>query len=211
MRRLMFFLWMLIPFGAVAYHYGPGQERLRADRAADAAARGKELASEAREISIKQSDLAAVGTWKEAEKAYGEALDLLPSGSVDEGRALRLERAKAQMMIGQLPDARGDLEILVDELATDPKTDPKLLSDARSTLANAEYYMTWLMRLEGSPRDDWESEIEASRQNYKLVAEQAEHANDAELAAKTKENLEASIRLARLELKDLQGMPLPSQ
>ena len=49
-----------------------------------------------------------------------------------------------------------------------------LLADARGALANAQYYTTWLMRLEGLPREEWQPEIEASRQNYKLLAERAE-------------------------------------
>ena len=30
----MIFLWLLVPFGVAAFHYGPGQERLQADEGA---------------------------------------------------------------------------------------------------------------------------------------------------------------------------------
>ena len=99
----------------------------------------------------------------------------------------------------------------MDELAGDSPPDQKLLADARSTLANSQYYMTWLMRLEGLGRDAWEPEVEAARQTYKLLAEQAEKRGDAAAAKKYREDLESSIRLARMDLSDLQGLPLPSQ
>ena len=124
---------------------------------------------------------------------------------------LRLERAKAQMLAKKLPEASGELKSLVDELSADPTADPKLLAEARSAMANSQYYMTWLMRLEGMSQDVWEPEIEAARQNYKLLAEQAEKRGDTVAITKHKEDLEAAIRLARMDLGELQGLPLPSQ
>ena len=115
------------------------------------------------------------------------------------------------MMFKQLPDAQRELLALVDEINNDPKADPTLQRDAREALANAQFYMTWLMRLEGQPREIWEPEIEASRQNYRLLAEQAEGRKDAASTQRAKEDLESAIRLARLDIKDLQGLPLPSQ
>ena len=85
------------------------------------------------------------------------------------------------------------------------------MADARGALANAQYYTTWLMRLEGLSREEWEPEIEASRQNYKLLAEHAEEAGDEAAAEQARSDLESSIRLARMDLDELQGLPLPSQ
>jgi hypothetical protein len=67
------------------------------------------------------------------------------------------------------------------------------------------------MRLEGAPREEWEPEIEASRQNYKLLAEDKSLSRDGELVSLAAENLESAIRLERMSLSDLQGLPLPSQ
>jgi hypothetical protein len=67
------------------------------------------------------------------------------------------------------------------------------------------------MRLEGEPKDVWEPEIEAARQGYRLLAEQAEAKGDADGKKKHTEDVESSIRLARMELSDLQGLTLPSQ
>ena len=79
-------------------------------------------------------------------------------------------------------------------------------------MANSQYYMTWLMRLEGQPRDLWEPEIDAARQTYKLLAEKNSSSDDdATVGQRFKEDLESVIRLARMDLSDLQGLPLPSQ
>jgi hypothetical protein len=60
------------------------------------------------------------------------------------------------MLAQQLPDAHGELRSLVDEMTSDPGADPKVLAEARSAQANSQYYTTWLMRLEGLARDEWE-------------------------------------------------------
>ena len=111
----------------------------------------------------------------------------------------------------QLPTALPDLKVLAEELQGDLQADRKLVADTRESLAQAHYYMTWLMRLEGLTRDVWEPEIEAARQNYRLLAEDAEKRGDEAAAKKSREDLEAAVRLARLELSELQGLPLPSQ
>ena len=211
MRKLLLFVWLLLPAAAAAYHYGPGQDHLRSDRAALAADRADQLSRDARALAAKEGDCAAHDLWAQAEEAYTEALEALPEGSVTENRALRLERAKAQMFISKLPDAHHELGALVEELTEDSTADPRQLADARGALANAQYYRTWLMRLEGAPAEEWQPEIEASRQNYKLLAENSQRSGGELIAKADLENLEAAIRLERMNLNDLQGMPLPSQ
>jgi hypothetical protein len=211
MRKFLLFVWLLLPAAALAYHYGPGQERVRCDQAAEAITRAKDFAFQARALALEKGDEAAKALWTEAEKACGEALALVPPERTADVRALRLERAKAQMNIGQLPDARHEFEALVEELAADPKAAKSDVRDARTGLAQSQYFMTWLMRLEGSPRTDWEPEIEAARQNYKLLAEEATALGDTTAATRGREDLESAIKLERMELKDLQGLPLPSQ
>ena len=116
--------------------------------------------------------LAASEQWQQAAAKYQEALGLLPEGRADDSRRIRLRRAKVQMFAQQLPEANVALRELVDQLEDDKTADPKLRDEAREALANAQYYMTWLMRLEGLSNDEWEPEIESSRQTYKLLAEQ---------------------------------------
>ena len=197
MRAFLVVAWLMIPVLVGAYHYGPGQDRLRLDDAASWVAKAE------RHVAAEQ--------WAEAEAAYEEALKLLPAERMAESRRLRLERAKAQMLAQKLPIANQELQNLVAELRDDPAADAKVLAEARSALANSQYYLTWLMRLEGMAKEAWEPEIEAARQTYRLLAEQSDSAGDAKMAQKKREDLESAVRLARMDLSELQGLPLPSQ
>lgn len=197
MRKGILAAWLVLPLGAWAYHEGPGQDRLKLDDV-DAIVRDA-------------TAHVAAERWPEAVTAYESALATLPAERIDVARRLRLERAKAQMLAAQLPVARADLAQLVDDLLAASDAEPALLDEARAALANAQYYMTWLMRLEGMPRDKWEPEIEAARQTYRLLAERAAAGGDTAAVTERKKDLESAIRLERMELKDLQGLPLPSQ
>ncbi|HPF15810.1 MAG TPA: hypothetical protein PLJ12_16215, partial [Planctomycetota bacterium] len=126
-------------------------------------------------------------------------------------RRIRLELAKLRMEHKQLPTAQRELSELVKELSEDETASPELLAEARRSYANAQYYITYLMRLEGYTREDWEPQIEISRQMYRLLAEQADQVGDDALALASREDLESTVRLARLDLQDLQGLPLPNQ
>ncbi len=118
---------------------------------------------------------------------------------------------RSRCSAGSCPRPTPALRELVDQLQDDKSADPKLRDEARETLANAQYYMTWLMRLEGLSADEWEPEIESSRQTYRLLAEQAEAAGDKDSARKHREDLESAIRLARLDVGELQGLDIPKQ
>lgn len=198
LRILLLTGWMLVGVAAaVAHWFGPGVD-------------GRKLDVVATHVQ-KAEAAAAEEDYFTAADEYTEALKVLPEGRTAEGRKLRLEKAKAQMLAQQLPDAHGELRALVDEMTADASADPKLLAEARSAQANSQYYTTWLMRLEGAGRDEWEPEVESARQTYRLLAEQAEKAGDATAAAKHREDLEAAVRLARMELSELQGLNLPKQ
>jgi tetratricopeptide (TPR) repeat protein len=197
MRTFLLLGWLLVPVGFGIWHYGPGQDYLTRDDASRMLAQADALVKE--------------GDWAAAVDAYDEALKLLPPDMVAAQRRVRLEKAKAQMMASQLPTALADLKVLAEELQGDLQADKKLVADTRESLAQAHYYMTWLMRLEGLTRDVWEPEVEAARQNYRLLAEEAQKRGDEEAATKSREDLEAAVRLARMELSELQGLPLPSQ
>jgi hypothetical protein len=196
MRIFLLLVWLLIPIVAVAYHLGPGQERQTLDNVA------------AILVDVKQH--AAREQWNEVVEKCDAALAKLPKDRLAESRQLVLERAKARMLAKQLPVAHEELRGLVDDLSADP-SDPKLLEEAQASLANARYYLTWLMRLEGKPAEEWEPEIEASRQTWRMLAEQAAADGDEAEANRYREDLESTIRLARMELTELQGLPLPSQ
>ena len=208
MRIVVLLVWLMLPLLAAAYHYGPGQKHLQLDGVANYLTTAQSHTEQAE--------------WESAVTAYDAALQLLPPDLSQQTGQLRLERAKAQMLAKQLPAAHRDLKALVDDLQSVAKKDDsvrsenqqprqKLLQDARAALAHSQYYMTWLMRLEGQPRETWEPEIENARQTFRLLQGQAEQAGDVTAVKSYREDLESTIRLARMDLSDLQGLPLPSQ
>lgn len=198
MRNFLLVGWLLLPIGAWAYHEGPGQDRVALEKA-DA-------------VLVAAHAAAADGDWHTAVAKYEEALAELPrnADAVDPRvtQRLQLELNKARMQASELPTAREELETLVEQLDKDQAADPVIRRDARQALAQAQFYKTWLMRLEGLEREAWEPEIEAARQNWRLLAEQA---GSAEEKGRHQADLEAAVRLARLEIEDLQGLPLPSE
>lgn len=197
MRALLIAVWFVAPAIGLAYHYGPGQTRLELDEVDAQLHLARDLVKSERHA--------------EAVDAFDQALADLPAERAGDAARIRVERAKAQLLAGQLPPAYDDLAELVPVLREDTETDPELLADAENTRANAQYYVTWLMRLEGEPRAEWEPEIESARQTYRLLAEQAADRGDEKAATQHREDLEAAIRLARLDLSELQALPLPCQ
>jgi hypothetical protein len=211
MKRPLFALWLTLPVAAYAYHMGPGQEHMRLDQVAVLIESADFHVAEAERIAALNGDEAAVEDWTRAEADYAEALDLLPDERVTEARRLKLERAKAQMFISKLPVANATLSGMVTELLDVPDVDPELLADVQRTFATSQYYMTWLQRLEGAPREEWEPRIDSARQIFKLLATKAEAEDNKETTKEAREDLESAIRLARMDLSELQGLPLPSQ
>ena len=190
-RILLATLWMLLPLGLAAYHYGPGQKRLALDHAEDHLAIAREA------VANEQ--------WAVAIESYQEALTKLPKDQKNTSRRIQLEIAKAKMQNAGLPEAREDLAELVIEINGDPSAPADLKEDAISALANARYYMTYLMKLEGLPAAEWEPEIEAARQEYKLLAQIGSDKKKHML------DLDAAVRLARAEPTELYGLPIPNQ
>ncbi len=197
MRTLLIVAWLFAGLGGVIFHFGPGQEKLEIDRV-------NQIMKNAR-VNVEENNFA------EAIDMYDEVLAALPSEKKQASRGIVLEKAKAQMMGAKLPEARESLATLLDDVRLDEESDPKFVSDVQSTLANSQYYMTWLMRLEGRPEEEWKPEIEAARQHYTQLTEQAEASGNKELLTRSSEDLESTVRLGRMDLADLQALPLPSQ
>ena len=216
MRTLILTAWLLVPLAVVAYHYGPGQKHMVVDDVG-------------RLLKLAEAH-AAAGQQLEAIDAYKQALTIMPEKMVDKQQRVRLEMAKLQMTSQMLPDAYLGLTALVEELRDDSQADPQFTREAQAALANSQYYLTWLLRLEGAPREVWEPEIEAARQTFREMAEDTAKEDTAkedtakEDTAKTegksdkspkakqyREDLEAVVRLARMDLDELQGLSLPCQ
>ena len=197
MKILILTFWCLIPLGLLGYHYGPGREKMTLDATASL-------------LETAKSKVAA-GDWPAAIAAYEETLAKLPKDRIAEARQIRLELAKARMEGSELPKAREELAALSDELAEDPKADSKLRDETLATLASSRFYMTYLMKLEGLPETEWEPEIEAARQEQKLLTTRATEAGDTVLAQKHADDLESTIRLARMDPFELYGKAIPKQ
>lgn len=213
MRLWLIVCWLLLPVVVGAYHLGPGQQHMKRDQTA--------VAAQAARTAVQQED------WARAVEQFELALAALPPEDKELSLRLRLELAKAQMMDKRLPDAHAALKMLLDQLEPtngSPPSDNReqlaglssaeyesLVRDTREALAQSQYYLTWLMRLEGLPREEWEPEIESARQLYRLLALQADDDNMAHKVVRYQQDLEATIRLARMDLGELQGLPLPSQ
>lgn len=191
MRILFATLWLLLPLGFAAYHFGPGQEKVKLDQT-------EALLADARTAIVNED-------WAEAIESYEKALAKLPKEKKETALRIELEIAKAKMQNEGLTEAREDLIGLVDRVTDDQSLPADLREDALSTLANARYYMTYLMKLEGLPAAEWEPEIEAARQEYKLLAQTGSN-KEKHLA-----DLESAIRLARAEPTELYGLPIPNQ
>jgi len=192
-KTILFCIWLLVPVVLLAYHYGPGQSRLAMDRAAGKIAEAK--AFEAKE------------DWAAAYAAWSEALAATPADKTTARFQLRLAQARTRMWTGDLPEAITDMETLLTE-AQRGGADKEFQSELRSALAGGQYYEGWLMRLEGATADEWLQPVEAARQNFRLLAE---NTSETKLAADFKKNLEATIRLERMDLSELQGQPLPKK
>jgi hypothetical protein len=192
-------IWLLIPIGVFAYHFGPGQTHLKLDAAT-------QLLREA-------DNFVAESDWVNAQERYESALALLPPEQSAVRQRARLELCKAQMQNKQLPTANQELESLLNEVvAQDPsQLEPGFADEVRAAYANSQYFITWLMRLEGQPRDLWEKEIESAQSIFRYLAKTAEEQQNTELLEISKLDLESCVKLARMDLGELQGLPLPSQ
>lgn len=184
-RRVLIGLWLLLPLAAAAWHLDVGHRHLAADRAAVAVAAAR--AAEAR------------GDSRAAAEQYAAALAALPA---DDPARAPLEVAQAGRMV-DAGDISGGIEALEGLVARLADGDRMLADAARAELAAAHYHAAWRMRMEGAAPDEWLVEAEAARQHYRLLAETTAQP---EAAAR---NLEATVRLARMDLSELQGLKPP--
>jgi len=192
-KTILFTLWLLVPVALLAYHFGPGQARLSAERAA------KKIA-EARRLEVAEQ-------WTDAAQAWADALADTPAGKTTQRLQIQLAQANARIYAGELPEAMEQMEQLLTEAQTE-NADAGLQREIRSSLASSRYYAAWLMRLEGGTTEDWLQQAESARQHFRLLAEETRGTT---LAADYEKNLEATIRLEQMDLSELQGLPLPKK
>jgi len=193
-KNLLIFLWALAPVALLAFHFGPGQAGIARE--------------EARSSIRAALEFEAGEQWQQAIDAYNDALAALPENETAKRRQLQLARANARIYVGELPEAMLSMQHLLDETAKGD--DRELESKVRSSLASAQYYTGWLMRLELAEKKEWTEPLEKARQNFRLLAEQTAK-TDAKASEDHQKNLEAVVRLARMDLSEVQALPLPKK
>ena len=193
-KNLLIFLWALAPVALLAFHFGPGQAG---------------IAREEAKTNIQAAlDFEAGEQWQQAIDSYNDALAALPDSETAKRHQLQLARANARTHVGELPEAMLAMEHLLDETAK--SSDKALEKKVRSSLANAQYHIGWLMRLELAEKKEWMEPLEKARQNFRLLAEQADKTG-AKASENHQKNLEAVVRLARMDLSEVQALPLPKK
>lgn len=191
--RLAFYSWLLAPVALLAYHFGPGQSHLQIDEAARQIAKAQ--------AAEKSED------WATALNSYAIALNAIPETDKKLRQEVRLAHAKVRMYSGEIIEAIAEMKALVQEGEASGEEEEGL-TEARATLGAAEYYAGWLMRLEGAPAEEWSPVVDNARQNFRLLSEARLESGEAD-ASEYRESLEAAIQLARMDLSDLRGLPLP--
>lgn len=195
-KRILIAAWCTVPVLLLAYHYGPGQQGVARDRAA-------------RHLAQAQT-ARALGNWSTALAHYSRALETLPSEDKQARWSVLLARSEARMFTGELPEAMIEMEGMLADLQKAAAPAP-LVEQVRAQAATAQYYAAWLMRLEGATHEEWMPELEQARQNFRLLAEEAEQSGNSTEAQNYQKNLESVIRLARMDLSELEALPLPKQ
>ena len=186
--------WLAAPAVALAWHYGPGQKQDRRDRASE---------------QIRQANAAMKAeNWPEATVGLLAAQAIWPGEDTDEVGRIALASAKTLIQSGELIAGQEMMQQLVSELESMPNRSESLLSSARHELGTSSYYAAWMMRLEGATTEEWMVEAEASRQQFRLLAEECSFKESDTYEAASK-NVEAVIRLEQMDLATLLARPLP--
>ncbi|GAA4441761.1 hypothetical protein [Bremerella cremea] len=193
MKLIVFTIWILVAVAGLAYHFGPGQGQMTRDQIS------RQLAAAHRH--------ALDGEYDSALPLYDQALSKLPSEQRAKVFEVRIEKAKLQIEAGATPKAYADLVEMAPLVLPDKQLPASLKNELTSALGAAEFYGTWIMRLEGKPKEVWLPFAESSRQRFRYLSEAT--APNSDDALTYRQNLERVIRLERMTIEELQGMPLP--
>lgn len=195
--KIFIVTWLLVPAAAFAFHFGQGEYYQARDRAGSVITEAEALKN--------QED------WLAAADKYAEAIKELPIENVNEKKRLELEQAKARMRGGEILEGMDQIDAIIAEIETpEDQQETELLAAARHEFGMASYYSAWIMRVEGATEQEWKPEVERARQQFRLLAEEAETSPVSAIDADThKENLEAAIRLEQMDLSELRAKPLP--
>ncbi len=202
MRKILLLIWLLIPVLIITMHYGPGRKY----RALETATRQIKHAEQLQAVAETTN---APDDWRRVAEAYRAALALTPPEKKLAAARIKLAAARAQMYQGELVEAINELETLLDD-ARQENLPAAHQNNIRDTLARSQFGAAWVMRLEGSGVGLWTQQAENARQNFRLLAENAIDNNDTH-APDHQKNLEATIRMSRMDASFIKGLPLPKE
>ncbi len=198
-------LWLVVPLALGAWHAGSGAQHLAEESAARAATQARQLAEAGQWSEAADAADAAVASLARARALEAES-GVVRTSDPQLDRVL-LAQCAARWRAGDLAEGLDQAITLLSDLEQRAAADPELVRATRSEVASASYVAAWFMRLEGGEDQEWAIAAEESRAQFRLLAETAvPGSGEAEAAAK---NLEAAIRLQRLDLGELRALPLP--
>src|SRR5262249_5114809 len=154
---------------------------------------------------------------------YTAALAALPDTSDERRHKLEVAAGHALVSSGSIVEGQEQLEKTLRALESEGRGETEVAVAARHELAASSYYAAWLMRLQGARPDEWKPEAERARQQFRLLAEgglgneqaariaagSLDEAHDSDSGSVFRQNLEATIRLERMDLGELLARPLP--
>ena len=196
MKKLLLFLWLMMPLPVIVWHYGPGQKWLARDQA--------------HALIQKAEQLEAQKNWREAETLFREAAGKIRGMDDSLQTQLDIALVRARYRQGSAVEAID----MADRLLNDPKFQRQpepLQREARELASRIHYHAAWVMRLEGAQKDLWMEEAELARQNFRMLSETTLATAQTNFSYLQQTNLESAVRLQRMGLVELMAKPLPEE
>jgi hypothetical protein len=153
---------------------------------------------------------AAAEAWKRTADAYQQVETLLAGASPATVERVRWSKSRAMIRSGEIGKGVDELESLLDAFAEEGRGESEIARMTREELATAYYYGARLMRLGGSPAEEWRAVSDKSRQHFRYLAEASRTDGKANESVQNHErNLELVLNLEQSSLVDIQGKALP--
>jgi hypothetical protein len=207
MRAFIIMIWLMIPIGMAYHWFSPKGAACRQN---DQVAKRWEQARETvRAASAAGEKAGEERLLAEARGIYEEAIKLLPKGpesSIHRHR-MALENSLVMIRQGFVEEGLEEIEGLMEVIRAGDWPG-SYEDDFRAAAAAGAYRAAAEMRMRGYRREEWAAVADDARQQYSMLAGKYETA-DPGTSRLLRQNLEASIRLVRMDLAFLEGDPLP--
>ena len=193
--------WLLVPIAGLVYHVAAGEPHVQRDdagalvRAAEAIlnrdtaldpATGNVLDGKGRQEAKAKMHAEAAGKFAAARAALPDADSKL---KLD----LRILETQHRIDAGEWLESQAILQSLLSEFEGSGRNASRI-DDIRGDLGRVSYYIAFAMRKEGAPEEDWRSESDIARQQFRHLAEVI----GGEKLEDYKRDLETVIRFQRL-------------